>query len=126
MNASVSLGYAVTGLSAKSRRPQLPLLSKKSLNEGKAIARKRRSPRFAFPVKKLGETTRSTLEPIWSDIVPTVTDLASKQNDSQAENPTLDEPKGLARRSGSTLKVSALEDCHEWTRRQFDGGVAGD
>jgi hypothetical protein len=85
------------------------------------------SPSLALLAKELDETTRSSLEPIWSYIVPTVTDLASKQNDSQAENPTLNEPKGLARRGpGSILKVSALEDRHESTRRQFDGGVAGD
>jgi hypothetical protein len=58
-------------------------------------SRRRRRPSLALPVNERGETTRS-LEPIWSYIVPTVTDLASKRNDSQAENPMQNEPKGLA------------------------------
>jgi hypothetical protein len=55
---------------------------------------RRPEPDLALPVKEQGEKTRSSLEPIWSE--PTATDLASKRNDSQAENPNAERTqKGL-------------------------------
>jgi hypothetical protein len=52
-------------------------------------------PEPCLTCKGTGRDDASSQEPTWSCTVLTATDLASKQNDSQAENPTLNESKGL-------------------------------